>query len=196
MKDKYDKQKRLVIDNDLLPFYKKARAKSFFYGDPTDINLLRSEFGVDVHHACQLLYQSSVRKYIRVRKRMEKYVLGGKAYFGTFTFRNDVLEDTNPQTRRTYMARFLKPLSECYVANVDYGDESGREHYHAVFVASRLPSNPWPYGFVKYEKVGKGEMASKAVSHYITKLTRHALKESTKGDKVKFPSLIVSRVVK
>lgn len=196
MKDKYDKQKRLVIDNDLLPFYKTARKKSFFYGDPTDINLLRSEFGVDVHHACQLLYQSEVRKYLRVRKKMEAYVMRGRATFGTFTFRPDVLESTSEETRRVYMRRWLKEVSSCYTANEDFGDKTGREHYHAIFEASSPTFKPWPYGFMYLEPVAAGQDASKAVSHYIVKLTRHALKKSTKGDKVKFPSLIVSRVVK
>lgn len=55
-----------------------------------------------------------------------------RAFFVTLTFDNDILESTNKATRRTYIARFLKEYTYYYIANIDYGKENNREHYHAI----------------------------------------------------------------
>lgn len=194
-KKDYDDAKRCVIDEDLLPQYRHARKQSFYGYDPSFIEAFKQEVGEEVFHACQLLYNSSLRKYLRCRNKLWKAIQSGKAYFLTLTFTDGVLEKTTQKTRRTYVSRWLKKVSIRYVGNIDFGDRNGREHYHALVEAECPPPKSWKYGFMdRPRKVGNTEADRDKISKYTTKLTRHALKESTKGDKVKFPRLIVSRI--
>lgn len=63
----------------------------------------------------------------------DKYI----AYFVTLTFKPEVLESTSKQTRRTYIARFLKENTYYYIANIDYGKKNDREHYHAIVLLTQ-----------------------------------------------------------
>lgn len=47
--------------------------------------------------------------------------LYGDAIFLTFTFNDATLKATSPETRRRYVARYLKQHSDNFVANIDYG---------------------------------------------------------------------------
>lgn len=141
----------------------------------------------------------------------------GLTWFCTLTFRPDVLASTSPETRKTYVARFLKATFGAYVANLDYGGKNGREHYHAVGFLSGtaldgLPpkfeallaegykpafkalgealAKPWvdKCGFAKLELVKAKDSSRARLAKYQTKLTAHALKETGKA-----PRLIYSR---
>lgn len=59
------------------------------------------------------------------------------AYFTTLTFKPEVLDNTNKQTRRTYIARFLKEFTFYYIANLDKGSLHEREHYHAIVLLTK-----------------------------------------------------------
>ena len=75
----------------------------------------------------------------RLKNRIQEAVESGSAYFITITFNDKTLNNTNEQTRRKYVSRWLKSLSEFYVANIDYGLINEREHYHAVIVSDNKP---------------------------------------------------------
>lgn len=131
---------------------------------------------IDVDIDCALLLlDSKRRKMMKVREKISDIVLNNNAVFITLTFRDDVFEKTSPQTRRRYVARYLKSQGANYCANIDFSPDIGREHYHGV-ICSRIDLKGWKYGFASAEKVRAHKSDMKRLSKYITKLTYHALK--------------------
>lgn len=130
----------------------------------------------------------------RVKKRFDSMVencLTSQNFmiFLTFTFNDDFI-DYDKKTLRVYVARYLRKYCLDYVANVDYGKKRGRMHYHAVvLVSDNIDYTKWKYGALNGKKVvvDDAEVRCK-VSKYITKLSAHALKTSTR-----FESLIYCR---
>lgn len=122
-----------------------------------------------------LLLESKHRKMIKVREKISDIILNNNAVFITLTFRDDVLASTTPQTRRRYVARYLKSQGDYYVANIDFSPDIEREHYHAV-ICSRVNLSAWKYGFSSAEKVRAHKNDTARLSKYITKLSLHALK--------------------
>lgn len=104
--------------------------------------------------------------------------------FLTLTFTDKVLNSTTQETRRRYVSRWLKSKSDYYIANIDYGSENEREHYHAI-INCRV-DNSWEYGAINFKQItNKNE---KALAKYINKLTNHAIKATTKQNKVIYSS--------
>ncbi len=125
--------------------------------------------------------KASYQRIRRLKDRISQYIQEKPCIWATLTFNEDVLSSTNEETRRQYVRRFLKAHSEVYIANIDYGDEHEREHYHALVVANHIKPGPWKYGFDKYKRVRTKQKSSPVrISKYISKLTNHAIKESTK----------------
>lgn len=117
----------------------------------------------------------------RLKNRIRDMLLQGTCYFVTLTFNDEALERTSPQTRRKYVTEFCKGQSDTYVANIDFGTENGREHYHAVIMAEGIDMTPWDvFGFSKAQKIGSEDDCA-PLAKYISKLTNHAIKESTHG---------------
>lgn len=122
------------------------------------------------------LNDSEYKKAKRVQKKINDLVISKNAIFLTLTFNDKVLSSTSFQTRRKYVARFLKSNCERYVANVDFGSKNGREHYHAV-VDTDINLAYWHrYGAINAERVRNTNDDVKRVSKYVAKLTNHALK--------------------
>ena len=130
------------------------------------------------------LNQAKYQRTIRLKKRIQEAVESGLAYFITITFNPETLKNTNEQTRRKYVSRWLKSLSEFYVANIDYGLINEREHYHAVIVSDNKPPKSWSYGFIDILKIKTSENDTKRISKYISKLTNHAIKHTTKSKRI------------
>lgn len=114
-----------------------------------------------------------------------------KVYFITLTF-NDRSMGFKEAYRRDLIGRTLNAHCDDYIANIDYGDTTQREHYHAVIVANdiieqvrdgkkRLVSD-WlddygsKYGFYKVESVGVTPEDTSKLSRYIAKLCNHSIK--------------------
>lgn len=151
----------------------------------------------DIKEALRLINSNNkrrVRCYDKIISLFNNYKV---VYFGTLTFTNDVLDKTSKDTRRRYVSRYLKSISECYVANIDFGDKdknpesNEREHYHCLLAIDTMPSG-WRYGFSKFKKVVISDTSSTCLSKYIVKLSRHALKQTGNG---KAPRLIYSKSV-
>ena len=108
------------------------------------------------------------------------WLLDEKCLFLTFTFNDACLRSTNAQSRRKYITLFLKKYCDCYVANIDFGKLKGREHYHAVVLPyTKIDFKEWlKYGTIDYEYIHTPN--SKALAKYTSKLTNHAIKETTK----------------
>lgn len=131
----------------------------------------------------------------RLKFRLQSMVDDGQCYFITLTFNNDLLKKTDSATRRKYVTRFLKLVSPCYVANIDFGSKNGREHYHAVIRSDQLNDlvykhykkfgwacckcdqfAAWTYGFYTIKKVAAEDRDINKLATYLSKLTNHAIK--------------------
>lgn len=140
----------------------------------------------EVNYTASKRLSNSARERRRTAfNRFNSLIKDGWCWFITLTFSDDVLASTSHDTRRRYVARYLKSLSGRYVGNVDYGKKNGREHYHALIEIQGVEHpdfSAWTkYGFFKALPVGNSESDTKAVTKYVTKLTSHALKKSTTG---------------
>lgn len=125
----------------------------------------------------------------RIRSILENY----DSTFVTLTFTDETLKNTTFETRKRYVIRYLKSYGVPYVANVDYGEDYGREHYHAVIGTQSLNYKDWrSNGSINGKKiVKKTNLECKGdlkLAKYITKLTNHAIKETCKRN-----ALIYSR---
>ena len=130
------------------------------------------------------LNRASYQRTARLKERIREAVESGSAWFITITFNPETLSKTNEKTRRVYVSRWLKSLTPFYVANIDYGLKNEREHYHAVITSDKRPPKSWSYGFVDILKVKTTETDTKRVSKYISKLTNHAIKNTTKSKRI------------
>lgn len=142
---------------------------------------------------CYRINDASYKRTNRLRERIERMLLSGDCLFLTITFNDDTLQNTTDKERRVMVSRYLKSFGCSYVANVDYGKENHREHYHAVINASRIDYTLWynkGYGTVNGEKIRNRNIQSDKtkLAKYICKLSNHAIKETTKRS-----SLIYSR---
>ena len=141
-------------------------------------------YGYTTFKIANNINHASYKRTARLKERIREAVESGSAYFLTITFNNETLSKTNEKTRRLYITRWLKTLSPFYVANIDYGKEKGREHYHAVITSDQRPPKTWKYGFIDILKVKTSENDTKRISKYISKLTNHAIKHTTKSKRI------------
>lgn len=125
-----------------------------------------------------LAYYARVK---RLKDRIACMLSEGMCYFLTLTFSDVTLNKTSQQTRRKYVTRFLRSQSDTYVANIDYGAQNGREHYHAVIQSDSVNMSLWDcYGFSNAKIIGSEDDYT-PVAKYISKLTNHAIKATTQG---------------
>lgn len=193
VKDKDIETKAFLLEYDLDKRFASARRHAI-RGDERDMIDFKLDFGDDGYRVAKNLLNAQCDKKKRVREKVSKMVLSGNCVFLTLTFTDKTLKETSKETRRRYVARYLKSQSPYYVANIDFGDKKGREHYHAL-AYGRVDPAPWhDYGAIKILPVHKSEKDMKKVSAYVAKLSRHALKKSTHDKKgASCPRLIYSR---
>lgn len=187
--------------SDLISNYKKAKlhdyAVSVYLNEGIVLNSLNSdsvslaelqneciynELG-NVYNEIAKIENASCHRATRLRKRIESMLLNGECLFLTLTFNDETLNNTSADTRRQYVRKYLKQFNCPYVANIDFGKENGREHYHAVINTSRIELKDWRiYGNINVERVRNNriELSKTRLSKYISKLSNHAIKETTK----------------
>lgn len=158
--------------------------------DTPNFNELKNSYFQDKEnalkfHECSKIIRSTNKRTYNLTKRVKTILaksdlLGESALFVTFTFTDDTLASTSKDTRRKYVRRFLKQYCDLYVANIDYGKTNGREHYHAVCLPfEKLDFTKWHiHGAIQIEYIHTPN--AKALSKYVSKLTLHAIKETTK----------------
>lgn len=202
--------KCLVYTKHLDQIYRRASKDRFFDGDVSAWKLLKDEFGSDVVRVCRNIEVARYKRAQRARSRVGQEIEQGNAYFVTLTFKDEVLDKTSEETRRRYVSRAFKAIGKNYLANIDYGSKTEREHYHGLVVVKEGCLASWKngkrqykdmpdfrdwtknYGFVDIKRVKPNEKDMKKVTSYTAKLGAHAVKESTlKG--VAPPRLIYSR---
>jgi len=140
---------------------------------------------------CERINHAYYERVKRLKQRIETMLNNGKNLFLTLTFTDKTLAKTSDETRRRYVARFLKQFDCEYVANIDFGEENEREHYHAVLNTSFINPLSWQYGNLDVKQVRNAtdkELDCIRLAKYVAKLTNHAIKETTKRN-----SLIYSR---
>lgn len=167
--------------------------------------------------ACRQLFDCNRQRASRLKKKIVNWSKRGFVYFVTFTFNDDAFFRSSSLTRRDAVCRYLSDRDVVYAANLDFGGEFEREHYHAIICSEK--EIPGKYVFHKSKK-GKvncylesdflqrwidiygyatlqgpifrddcfdNKNASK-VSKYVSKCANHALKETAKS-----PRLLYSR---
>lgn len=128
------------------------------------------------------LLNSMYMKNKRLRQRIELMKqFSNCIYFATFTLNNDFI-DFRKETLEIYLKRALKENCNVYVANADYGSLNERLHFHAIITCRDIEKlrDAWKYGFSDFEKVKWFEHSPIKMAKYITKLTNHAMKDSTR----------------
>ena len=125
---------------------------------------------------------ASRQRVKRLRSRVEDVIQNGSAIFLTLTFTDDVLDKTSPETRRKYVTRFLKSQCSFYVANLDFGSQNHREHYHAIVQPNgdQISLPGWEYGAINSKRVHASENAPLRLAKYVAKISNHALKDTAK----------------
>ena len=168
---------------DALKELKRAEYLAFSGQDCYAINDFRQKNNIDdiTYHRMHNFNKARDCRTYRVKKRIQNYVLTGKAIFLTLTFTDDTLNKTNQKTRCRYVKKFLSEECKAYVANIDFGSKNGREHYHAVILpeSDMIDYSKWSYGAINGKRIHNTEKDLKKVAKYITKLTSHAVKETT-----------------
>lgn len=131
---------------------------------------------------------NSYKRISRLKRKIANMIDKGQCLFLTLTFTDEALQNTKAETRRQKVRRFLSSYNCEYVANIDYGRKKEREHYHAIIQTKRVDHKKWCYGALDFKRIAKTSDSIK-LAKYITKLTNHALKATTKQCRVIYDRL-------
>lgn len=132
---------------------------------------------------CIKILNADYKKQQTLQKRVKSFLLNGGCCFLTLTFNDDTLNKTTREQRRVFVVRYLKSCCAPYVANIDFGKNNGREHYHALINCESVDFTKWyKYGAIKSEKVRNRDISvdSLRLSKYVAKLSNHAIKNTTR----------------
>lgn len=182
-------QKKLLLTDilrDVALFDYLSYLERFKKEIPEDLDSESIHNNIKMYSEDDIVVARSFNRTLKGRKnRLYNYITDlfkrGPCLFGTLTFREDVLDNTNEKTRRAYVTRFLKKhYPDGYVANIDYGDQEEREHYHFIANGNKYDLNAWEYGYSFYRKCGTKKKDRERLAYYTAKLTNHALKKGTK----------------
>lgn len=150
-------------------------------------------------------YRNTLRIHNNVRSRVKRrntYITGmidtycrssyRNLYLASFTFTDEVLQNTSSTTRKKYISDFLKENCIDYFACIDFGKKKQREHYHALIVTDNPTSVShiskqgkifynfatliYPYGFHSLRKVDLGDGVK--AGRYAFKAGGYAFKSS------------------
>lgn len=184
----------LIVNGTFKAFLKK---KKEFYEIGLDTNLKENYtdyFDNDTIDLCFKIYNSNKQRKKRNLDQIIRWyflIMRVRSYqkyrlvFLTLTFTNNVLSKTSEITRRRYVQRFLNENAFHYIANIDYGDKNGREHYHSlVMIEKDIDNKKWEYGLINFQNIGLNSKDIKSVKNYILKLNNHSYKESTKQKRI------------
>lgn len=113
----------------------------------------------------------------RVGKRIKAMLSKGDVLFLTLTLDPEA-EAEGVKQCVTWVKQFAELFSD-YVINTDFGETTGRLHFHGCVPAERIITyDDWPFGFFKVEKVNAGNYSR--LKTYIAKLSNHASKVGAK----------------
>lgn len=148
-----------------------------------DLYAFHFAFNPELESECEkILNANRARSYRLRRKILWMLLYCPSVVFCTLTFTDDFLSSTTSSTRRQAVSRFLSSLNVPYIANIDFGDDNGREHYHAV-VGCVVPKSSIffyneHYGNLDIKRVRFSKLSCLRLSKYVSKLANHAVKVS------------------
>lgn len=128
---------------------------------------------------CERIYDSNRKRSGRIKKKITE-MIKKPCLFLTLTFTDETLTNTSAETRRRYVRQFLTQFNVPAIANKDFGSENGREHYHSIIQTSNIDYSLYTYGAINGKRVIVDYGCDKRISKYISKLTNHSIKETTK----------------
>ena len=149
-----------------------------------------SNYDNNINRVCHNLNNSRYYRIKKCKDFINRYIFLAsqtfdlKVLFLTFTFSDETLKITNERSRRRRINTILKNNCLSYIANIDFGKKTEREHYHAIalmkynYDLSKYEKN----GFFTAENVNLGDKDSECIAKYINKLTYHAIKDTTQHD--------------
>lgn len=147
-------------------------------------------FGVDeVGYKLRQLNNFYKRKS-NLYKRVTKLLDDHNCLFLTLTFTNEYLNEYFTNQDRDYVSlkaivrKWLKNFHTDYICNIDFGKQNERVHFHCLIALDYIEYDSWHYGNMDFKKVVNCD--SKAIGSYILKLTNHAIKNSTKENRVMY----------
>lgn len=168
-------------------YFKTGKNKFAKINCPTIKNIAKlneklSEVSESDIKECERINHAKWTKNKRLSDKLSKMITFAQIshndlLFLTLTFNNESLQKLSANVRRKYVADFLKNNSFLYVGNVDFGEEFGREHYHAVCVGSVDLKSWHKFGAIKVQHIHITKYCKTVLAKYIAKLTNHALKE-------------------
>lgn len=185
-----------LLNNGIYHIYKRFRYLQFlFYSTDKTIVKWKPQITYDyeyfinlidnIEHEkiknCERIFNAHRKKSERLKKRIET-LLEKDCVFITFTFTDKVLENTSATTRRRYISRELNSLNVPYIANIDFGKQNEREHYHGIAQVDYINRDSYDLGGIYVERIYNKNSLS--LAKYINKLTNHALKETTGSDRL------------
>lgn len=139
-------------------------------------------------HIGSALNKSKYEKKKRLKDFISALILK-PCIFLTINFNDTYLNTTKKETRRQAVRRYLNTFNVPYCANIDFGSEKEREHYHAIIQLETIPTGEsceWVKknrGCIYAERV-RSEKDFKKLSEYILKFVNHATKTTTGSDSV------------
>ena len=190
-------KKAELLDNGLYMFYRKIKRSLFCafnnipkfnvmpYNQAVLADFLFQKYKPNEYKICRALEDSRVARSKRLSDKIEFMLDNFDCVFLTITFKDKYLYNVNEQTRRKYVQRFLSSLDCYYVANIDFGEKKGREHYHAVVSVNYVNTSLWHYGHCHAESI-RSSLDYVKLAKYISKLTNHALKATTQNKRCLF----------
>lgn len=188
--------KNTLIANGVYDAFLKERTMLFTNGcDPNDKNNYNKDiFDSESLTLCFRMFEANRKRKRYGLEELIKWCFAidkglkyqdYKIVFGTLTFNDTTLARTSKQTRRKYVSRFLSEHTDCYIANIDFGEENEREHYHFVALCEvEIKKNSWRYGFDSYREVAKTKDGIQKAKAYLLKLNNHSYKSSTRNERV------------
>ena len=191
----YELKSRLLSDGTYDLYIKWSRANNMYYLLVSYGTDYPSEFipylNIDIYsiltdveiRECKRIFDAWRSRTVMLRKRIA-LMIPHDCIFLTLTFTDDVLRSTSSDTRRRYIVKFLSQFKSPCIANKDYGKENGREHYHAIIQLSYIDYSMYDYGAINGERIVVGEYTDVRVAKYISKLTNHAIKDTTRQSRL------------
>jgi hypothetical protein len=138
----------------------------------------------DVNCVYENILQNHKKAIWKMQRRVSeriKHMLSNdeRVFFITLTFDDEHLPKSQTEEIETYnliIEYMLKSNATHFVANIDYGKENGRFHWHVVAQSKYDFSHiHWTQGAINFQRVPKNQVELK-LSRYLIKLTRHAVK--------------------
>lgn len=142
-------------------------------------NDILEKFDFKVIREVQKINQQFYQRTKRLKDKIENLITKNDCLFLTLTFNDEFLSTTKSSYRKQCIRRFLKQFNADYIANIDFGKKNGREHYHAIISVDFIDNKLYKYGAINFKHILKTSDTIK-LAKYISKLTNHAVKESTK----------------